>query len=79
MSTLVYKDHTIIAGAKRDKITGKYKPIVHIAWQGPNGQRGVHSFTLPQRCSTFEQGSVFAYEAAKIWVDRHGLLGEGSE
>jgi hypothetical protein len=74
--TLLYKDHAIIAGAKRDELTGKYKPLVHIGWRGSDGKRGGHSFALAQRCSTFEESSALACEAAKSWVDRR--LTEGS-
>jgi hypothetical protein len=70
MATLVYKRHTIIAGAKRDK-DKSYEPTVHISWVASAGQRCVHSFTLPKSCSTFDEASGFALTAAKLWVDRH--------
>jgi hypothetical protein len=70
MGTLLYKDHAIIAAGKRDSITGKYKPTVHIAWQTPDGRRETHSFSLPNRCATFDEASSAAVEAAKTWVDR---------
>ena len=38
-TTFAYKDHGIIAAAKRDDRTGEYKPIVHITWHTINGGR----------------------------------------
>jgi hypothetical protein len=70
MATLVYKRHTIIAGAKRDKHEN-YEPTVHISWVASAGKRAVHSFTLPKSCATFDEASGFALTAAKLWVDRH--------
>jgi hypothetical protein len=70
MTSLAYKGHTIIAGAKRDQLQN-YKPIIHITWVAPDGNRDVHSFALPNSCSTFDEASNFALQAAKLWVDRH--------
>jgi hypothetical protein len=70
-TSLNYKKHAIIAGAKRDERTGKYKPLVHIAWHAPTGRRQNHSFALQHTCETFEEASAHALSAAKGWVDRH--------
>ena len=69
-STLLYKDHAIIAAAKRDEKPGKYKPVVHISWHALNGKRESHSFALPEGCDTFEKASTLALKAAKNWADR---------
>ena len=68
MNTLRYKDYAIIAAAKRDLTTGKYKPLVHIAWQTLAGRRKL-SFSLPERCATFQEASALALGAAKKWTD----------
>jgi hypothetical protein len=70
VGTIVYKDHTIIAGAKRDELSGKYKPIAHIAWRKHDGRRAVHAFALPETCASFEAASARACESAQEWVDR---------
>jgi hypothetical protein len=68
MNTLSYKDYAIIAAAKRDETTGTYKPLVHIAWQTLGGRRKL-SFSLPERCATFQEASALALGAAKNWTD----------
>jgi hypothetical protein len=70
MVSLAYKGHSIIAAAKRDPLR-KYKPTIHISWTASDGKRAVHSFTLPNSCSTFDEASERALQAAKLWVDRH--------
>jgi hypothetical protein len=67
----MYKGYAIIAAAKRDETSGKYKPIIHIAWHATDGRRDTHSFDLPARCFTFEEASALAVQAAKAWADRH--------
>jgi hypothetical protein len=69
MSTLRYKNYSIIAAAKRDQETGNFKPLVHISWHSVDGKRQNHSFALPERCATFEQASALAVKAAKAWAD----------
>jgi hypothetical protein len=68
MNTFRYKDYAIIAAAKRDEITGKYKPLIHIAWQALGGRRKF-SFSLPERCATFQEASALALDAAKKWTN----------
>jgi hypothetical protein len=70
MNTLVYKDHTIVAEAIRDNDSGTYKPIVLIAWYGPDGRRSTKFLTLADRCSTFDDAKSIALKNAKAWVDR---------
>ena len=69
-TSLVYKDHAIIAAGKRDEKTGKYKPVIHIMWHALDGRRESHSFSLPELCDTFEKASALALTAAKAWTDR---------
>jgi hypothetical protein len=70
MGTLFYKDYAITPGALRDESTGKYAPTVHIAWRGADGKRDKHSFTLAERCATFNDANAVAFEQAKAWADR---------
>jgi hypothetical protein len=70
-STLVYKYYSIIAAGKRDKTTGKYKPVVTISWRALDGRRECRSFSLPEHCDTFEKASALALKAAKDWADGH--------
>jgi len=70
MATSIYKDFRIIAAAKRDPDTGKYRPTIHIAWNTRDGRRDSHAFNLANRCATFEEASSLAVEAAKAWIDR---------
>jgi hypothetical protein len=58
MNTLVYKDYFIIAEATRDEISGKYKPIVLIAWYASDGKRNAHSLILRNRCTTFDEATA---------------------
>jgi hypothetical protein len=77
-ASLTYKDHAIIAAAKRETKTGRYKPVVHISWHGIHGRRECHSFALPERHHTFDEASALALKAAKTWVDRHLINGSPS-
>ena len=70
MGTLFYKDYALIPGAVRDETTGKYAPTVHIAWRRTDGKRDSRSFTLVDRCATFNDASAVALEHAKEWADR---------
>jgi hypothetical protein len=69
-NTFVYKDHAIIAAGKRDDVSGKYTPVVHVSWQTRDRRRQSHSFSLPDTCETFDEASARALTAAKTWVDR---------
>ena len=70
MGTMVYKTHVITADANWDEDSGKYASIVRIVWQEINGNRAVHSFTLPKQYATFDEAYAIAFEAAKAWTDR---------
>lgn len=70
MDTLFYKDYMLTPGAIRDESTGEYAPTVHIAWRGTDGKRDSRSFTLAERCSTFNEASAVALQKAKEWADR---------
>jgi membrane-bound lytic murein transglycosylase len=70
MSSLLYKGHSITTEATRDEITGKYKPVVHVTWKTTDGRHTEHSFTLPSRCSTFNEANTRAFAEAKAWADR---------
>ena len=70
MNTFCYKDYTITPGAVRDESTGKYAPKVHIAWRGADGNDDWYSFTLKERCATFNDAIAVALEQAKTWADR---------
>ncbi len=69
-TTIVYKDHAIIAAGKRDERTGKYKPLIHLSWVALDGTRECHAFSLLEACETFEEASGLALAAAKAWADR---------
>ena len=69
MLKLRYKDYTITPGAIRDESTGKYAPQVHIEWRGADGKNDAYSFTLRERCSTFDDAIAVASEQAKTWAD----------
>jgi hypothetical protein len=45
--------------------------VVYISWHALDGRRESHSFSLDERCDTFEKASALALKAAKDWVDRH--------
>jgi hypothetical protein len=77
-STLLYKDHAIIAAGKPDEKTRKYKTVVHISWHGIHGRRECHPFALPERRDTLDAASALALKAAKTWVDRHLIDGSAS-
>jgi hypothetical protein len=70
MGTLFYRDYALTPGAIRDETTGKYAPTVHIAWRRIDGKRDSRSFTLTERCETFNEASAVASEQAKAWGDR---------
>jgi hypothetical protein len=69
-TTIVYKDHVIIAAGKRDERTGKYKSLIHLSWTALDGTRECHAFSLPEACEIFEDASALALAAAKTWTDR---------
>ena len=70
MGTLLYKGHSITTEVTRDQVTGKYNPVIHIAWKAFDGKRNAHSFTVPKRCSTFAEANTRAFTEAKAWADR---------
>jgi hypothetical protein len=70
MKKLIYKDYTITPSAIHDERTGKYAPTIHIAWGGPDNKEDSYSFTLRERCSTFDDAIAVALEQAKEWADR---------
>ena len=69
MGTMVYKTHVITADANWDKATEQYASVVRIVWQEIDGNRGMHSFTLPKQFATFEEAYAIAFEEAKAWAD----------
>jgi len=70
MTTLVYKDHFIVAESIRDNASGTYKPIVLIAWYASDGKRSTKFLTLANdRCASFDDANSIALENAKAWVD----------
>jgi hypothetical protein len=68
---LIYKNHTIVAGASRSKTAENFIPVAYIAWELIPGERGSYAMVLDERFPTFEEASVFASEAAKAWVDQY--------
>jgi hypothetical protein len=70
MNRLIYKDYTITPGAIRHERTGRYEPTVHIAWRGADGKEDWVSFTLDERCPTFNDAIAVALEQAKTWANR---------
>lgn len=67
---LIYKHHTLVAGAAKSQRTDNYIPVVYISWEIASA-RGSHSLISRQRFPTFEEASEFAYTEAKTWVDQH--------
>jgi hypothetical protein len=70
IGTLFFKNYALIPGALRDEASGKYAPIVYIAWRSTDGKRHARSFTLGDRCSTFHDASRVASAEAKAWAER---------
>jgi hypothetical protein len=70
MDKLFYRDYTITPGAIRDERTGKHLPTIHMAWHEANGKQGSRSFTLEERCPTFNDAIAVAVEQAKAWAER---------
>ena len=70
MGTMCYKTHVITADANWDEVTEKYASVVRIVWQETDGNREVHSFTLPKQFPTFDEAYAIAFEEAKAWTDR---------
>ena len=70
---LLYKGHTIVAGAAQSTQKGLYLPVVYIAWNLTPTNRGEHSLAPRERFATFEEASAAAYELAIAWVDNHAL------
>jgi hypothetical protein len=64
------KDYTITPGAMQDEDTGKYAPTVRIAWRGADWKEDSYSFTLKERCRTFNDAIALALEQGKEWADR---------
>jgi hypothetical protein len=73
VKSLFYKEYTITPEAVRDESTGGYAPKVHIAWRATDGSDDSYSFTLRERCSTFNDAIAVALEQAKTWAD-HWLV-----
>jgi hypothetical protein len=68
---LIYKNHTVIAGAAPSHTSSTFIPVVYIAWEIKPNERQSHSIVSDARYSTFEQASAAALDEAKAWVDRH--------
>jgi len=72
---MLYKHHTIIAGASLAEITREYIPVAYIAWETPSGKRDAHILASSlDRSLSYAAASAVALEAAKKWIDRR--LGE---
>ncbi|MGH7930387.1 MAG: hypothetical protein ACREQV_21660 [Candidatus Binatia bacterium] len=70
MDKLSYKEYTITPGAIHDERTGKYAPTVDIAWRGADRKEDSYSFTLKERCPTFNDAIAVALEHAREWAHR---------
>jgi hypothetical protein len=68
---LLYKGHTLVAGAAESTTKGQFIPVVYIAWNITPTERGEHSLISRERYSTFEEASAAAFADATAWVDRH--------
>lgn len=68
---LLYKHHTIVAGASRSQTEDNYIPVAYISWGITPIERGTHAMLSPSRYATFEEASAAAFADAKAWVDRH--------
>jgi hypothetical protein len=62
---LFYKDYTITPIAIHDESTGKYAPTVQIEWRGADGKDRSYSFTLRERCATFNDGHSHCIRAGE--------------
>ena len=69
---LLYKRHTIVAGASRSETGDGYIPIAYISWEITPIERGTYAMISPSRYATFEEASAAAFADAKAWIDRHG-------
>jgi hypothetical protein len=67
---LIYKSHTIVAGAARSQSSQSYIPVAYIGWEIA-GERGSQSLIMRERFPTFEKASNFALGNAQVWVDQH--------
>ena len=68
---MLYKDHTIIAGASLEDITREYTPVAYVAWKTPDGKRDAHILASALDGSfSYAAASSVALEAAKKWIDR---------
>ena len=68
---LIYKWHTILAGALRNESGGKFIPVAHVTWNLTATECGSHTLISPERFFTFDEASEFAFAEVKFWVDRH--------
>jgi hypothetical protein len=70
MGTMLYKHHVITTDANWNEVSEKYVSVGRVVWQAHDGQREVHSFTLAEQSSTFDEAYAMALEKAKDWADR---------
>jgi hypothetical protein len=70
---LLYKGHTIVAGASRSQSGQNFIPVAYIAWELTPKERGTHAMISGTRWRTFEEASENAFAEAKAWVDRHSV------
>jgi hypothetical protein len=72
---LLYKQHTIVAGASHSTSEHNYIPVAYIVWDilsVPSiTDRDFHAFLSRERYATFEEATGAAYAEAKAWVDKH--------
>jgi hypothetical protein len=67
---LIYKNHTVVAGATKSQKEDDYIPVIYIAWEVA-GSRSTHSVIPQERFPSFEEATEFAYAEGRAWVDRH--------
>lgn len=71
---LLYKHHTIVAGASHSASEGNYIPVCYISWNIPgvtSTDRDFYALISRERYATFEEATGAAYAEAKAWVEKH--------
>jgi hypothetical protein len=68
---LLYKRHTIVAGASKSTRGANFIPVAYISWEITETQRGTHAMISSARFGTFDEATNAAFAEATVWVDSH--------
>jgi hypothetical protein len=69
--SLLYKGHTVVAGASRGDHGTDFIAVAYIAWSIKPGERGSHCFISAEAYPSFDEATAVAYAEAKAWIDQH--------